>query len=294
MKLLISGGTGFIGKPLCNELVNSGHEICILSRSRREDTKNISYVLWEEQDKLKKIIGNCDVVINLCGEPLTKKRWTQEQKILIYKSRVLTTQILINIISSITNKPKKLINASAIGIYGGRGDEKITESSDLGNGFLVEICKEWEYEASKVINPVMLRMGVVLGAGGGALEKILPPFQMFTGGPLGSGKQYMSWIHMEDAIGIIKFAVENENVTGILNATSPNPVTNKEFSNILGKVLNRPSFIPVPDFALKMLFGEMAEILLTGQNVIPERALELGYKFKYSSLESALRNILQK
>lgn len=304
MKILIAGGTGFIGKPLCNELIKSGHELIILSRTKGENTKSKSYLLWEEQDKLKETINEIDIVINLSGEPIAKKRWTREQKDLLYKSRIVTTQILVNAINSAKNKPKKLINASAVGIYGKRGNEKITdknafnEMSLLGNDFLTNICKEWESEAKKIetsrgTSLVILRLGIVLGAGG-ALEKMLPPFQMCIGGPLGNGNQYMSWIHVDDVIGLIKFAIENDNVTGILNATAPNPVTNKEFSNVLGKVLNRPSFMPVPDFALKLLFGEMSELLLTGQNVIPERALEFGYKFKYDDLKDALKTILRR
>ena len=310
MKILIAGGTGFIGQPLCDELIKSGHELTILSRTKGENTKSKNYILWEEQDKLKEIINEIDIVINLSGEPIAKKRWTREQKDLLYKSRIVTTQILVNAINNAvrayghTPRPKKLINASAVGIYGSRGNEKITdknafdEMSLLGNDFLTNICKEWESEARKVetsrgTSLVILRLGIVLGAGGGALEKMLPPFQMFAGGPLGNGNQYMSWIHVDDVIGLIKFAIENENVTGILNATAPNPVTNKEFSNILGKVLNRPSFMPVPDFALKLLLGEMSELLLTGQNVIPERALESGYKFKYEKLRDALEDILE-
>ncbi len=303
MKILITGGTGFIGKPLCDELIKSDHELIILSRSKNENTQSTSYILWEEQDKLKEIINETDIVINLAGEPIAKKRWTKEQKDLLYKSRIVTTRILVNAINKATNKPKKLISASAVGIYGNRGNEKITDKNAfhemflLGNDFLTNICKEWESEAKKVetvrsTSLMILRLGIVLGAGGGALEKMLPPFQMFIGGPLGNGNQYMSWIHVDDVIGLIKFAIENDNVTGILNTTAPNPVTNKEFSNILGKVLNRPSFMPVPDFALKLLFGEMSELLLTGQNVIPEIALELGYRFKYEKLKDALEEIL--
>ena len=295
MKILITGGTGFIGTLLSDELVNSGHELFILTRSDKTNTRNINFIQWKSLrlEELPSLVSQVDIVINLAGESIVNKRWTKKQKDLLYKSRIITTQLLVNAINNANKKPKKLINASAVGIYGNRGDEKLIETSSPGNDFLANICKDWEAETNKVkTNVAILRIGIVLSRGGGALEKILPPFKMFIGGPLGSGKQWMPWIHIKDIAGLIKFAIENDNVTGILNATSPNPVTNKEFSNILGKVLHRPSFMPVPAFALRLLLGEMADLLLGGQKVIPERAIQIGYKFKYPDLESALRKIL--
>ena len=292
MKILISGGTGFIGKLLSKELVSSGYELTIISRS--STTKNeekIKFIPWDKE-ALQNAVNNSDIVINLTGESITGKRWTKEQKDLIYKSRIVTTKLLVEAINNAKNKPKKLISISAVGIYGDRGDEKLIEDSSSGSGFLTNVCVDWEAEAKKAkTNVIVLRLGIVLGKNGGALKKIIPPFKMFIGGPLGSGNQYMPWIAIDDVIGLIMFAIENDSVNGILNATSPNPVTNKEFSNILGKVLHRPSFIPVPGFALKLLLGEMSELLLGSQRVIPERALQLGYKFKYSELESALKGI---
>ena len=293
MKILITGGTGFIGKKLIAELISSGHELTIISRTERDNKKNITYIQWDKEI-LQYAINKSDIIINLAGESIAAKRWTKEQKDLLYKSRIITTQLIVNAINTSPNKPKKLISASAVGIYGNRGNEKLTEESQTGSGFLADLCKAWETEAKKAkTNVVILRTGIVLGAGGGALEKIIPPFKLFAGGPLGSGNQYMSWIAISDVIGLIKFAVENDSISGILNLTSPNPVTNKEFSSFLGKVLHRPSFIPAPEVALKLLLGEMSELLLDSQRVIPERTLQVGYKFKYFELEDTLIKILR-
>ncbi len=290
MKILITGGTGFIGSSLVEELSLSGYELIVLSRDKHENKNGISFIQWESES-LKEAVSKADIVINLAGEPIANKRWTGEQKKLIYDSRVAATRLLVRAINSSANKPKKLISASAIGFYGNRYDEIVTESSSCGVGFLADTCKDWEEEANKAeTNVLILRTGLVLGSGG-ALKKMLMPFKMFIGGPLGPGSQYMSWIHLHDMIQLIKFLVENKDVTGIINATSPNPVTNKEFSNVLGSILTRPSFMTAPAFALKLLLGEMASLLLEGQKVLPERALQYGYKFKYSELEGALRSL---
>ncbi|MBI3590865.1 MAG: TIGR01777 family protein [Candidatus Melainabacteria bacterium] len=292
MKILLAGGTGFVGKALTEELIQSGHELFIISRTKRENVKSINYIEWDSKD-LMNAVNNAEIVINLAGEPIAAKRWTSEQKDLLYKSRIETTKLLVNAINSSNKKPKKLINASAIGIYGNRDSEKLTEESSNGSDFLVKLCKDWESEAKNAkTNVVILRIGIVLGIGGGALQKMLPPFKMFIGGPLGSGSQWMSWISLHDVVGIIKYSIENNNVTGILNVASPNPVTNKEFSNILGKVLNRPSFAPVPAFALKLLLGEMSDVLLGGQKAMPERVIQLGYKFRHTELEDTLRKTI--
>ena len=291
MKILLTGGTGFIGRLLRKELILAGYELFILTRAKKENKERLNYISWNwhNPSDLSELINQVDVVINLAGESIAKNKWTKEQKEILYKSRIETTRLIVNGINNSTKKPKKLISASAVGIYGNRFDEKITEDSSQGTGFLANVCSDWEVEAKKAkTNVVILRIGIVLGKGGGALEKMLLPFKMFLGGPLGSGKQWMPWIALDDVVRLIKFAIEKENITGILNVTSPNPVTNKEFSNILGKVLQRPSFMPVPSLALKMLLGEMSDLLITGQRVIPERALELGYKFKYFELEDAL------
>jgi len=301
MKILLTGGTGFIGKPLKHELVTLGHELFVLTRTKRENKERINYIHWDIKTlpDLTDLVNQIDIVINLAGEPIADKRWAREQKEKIILSRILPTRILASAINNATKKPKKFISASAIGIYGNTGDEIITDVEALHatplqtNNFLCNVCKDWETEAQKAdTNVVILRIGLVLGKHGGVLKKMLPPFKMFIGGPLGSGNQWMSWVLREDLISVIKFAITNDKVSGILNVTSPNPVTNSEFSDALGEVLKRPSLIPVPSFALKLLFGEMADIMLGGQKVLPERLKEYGFEFKYPDLEEALRKIL--
>lgn len=296
MKILLTGGTGFIGKPLKNELAGLGHELFVLTRANRENKERINYIQWgiKNPPDLTELINQIDIVINLAGEPIADKRWTREQKEKIRLSRILPTRILASAINNATKKPKKFISTSAIGVYGNTGNEKITEKSRFGEDFLGTVCKEWETEALKAqTNIIILRIGLVLGKHGGILKKMLPPFKMFIGGPLGSGNQWMSWVLREDLISAIKFATTNDKVTGILNVTSPNPVTNSKFSETLGKVLKRPAFMPVPSFALKLLFGEMADIMLGGQRVLPERLKEYGFEFKYPDLETTLRKILK-
>lgn len=292
MRILLTGGTGFIGKNLSKELISCGHELTIVSRSKEKDTKNIKYIPWDK-NLLQEAVNTSEIVINLAGEPIAGKRWTDEQKDLLYKSRIVTTQLIVNAINNATNKPKKLINASAIGYYGNRKDEKLTEDSSCGNDFLSALCKDWESEAKKAkTNVVILRTGIVLGKDGGALEKMLSPFKYFLGGTLGNGSQWMPWISLDDAVGLIQLAIENDSISGVINVVSPNPVTNKEFSNVLGKVLNKPSFLPAPALALKLLLGDMSGLLLGSQRVIPDKALQYGYKFKYFELEEFLRKTL--
>ena len=296
MKILLTGGTGLIGRYLKRDLASYGHELFILTRQERENTDTTYYIKWSWRNPtdISYLIDKVDCVINLAGEGIADKRWTKTQKELLRKSRIETTRLIIKAINKSSNKPKKLISGSAVGIYGDRKDEAITEKSSIGSGFLADLCREWENEANKAeTNVVIIRIGVILAKGGGALDKMALPFKFFIGGPIGSGKQYMPWVTLHDTIGIIKLAIENENITGVLNVTSPNSVTNKDFSKTLGKVLHRPSFMPVPALALKATLGEMADMLLTGQKVLPERALEFGYKFRYADLEEALRRIFK-
>ena len=296
MKILLTGGTGFIGRYLKKDLASYGHELFILTRQERENTDTTYYIKWSWRDPtdISYLIDKVDCVINLAGEGIADKRWTKIQKELLRKSRIETTRLIIEAINKSPHKPKKLISGSAVGIYGDRKDEAITEKSSIGSGFLANLCREWENEANKAeTNVVIIRIGVILAKGGGALDKMALPFKFFIGGPIGSGKQYMPWLTLHDTTGIIKLAMENENITGVLNVTSPNSVTNKDFSKTLGKVLHRPSFMLVPALALKATLGEMADMLLTGQKVLPERALEFGYKFRYSDLGEALRKIFK-
>jgi len=238
-------------------------------------------------------LAGADGVINLAGEPIAKKRWTIKQKHQLRLSRIDTTVGLVRAIAKAKQKPKFLLNASAVGYYGPRGDETIGEEAEAGTDFLAALCRDWENEAMKAeklgVRVIRLRTGIVLGAGGGALAKMSPPFKFFVGGPLGSGAQWMSWIQLEDEVGLIVHLIENSQASGAVNATAPNPVTMKEFCRTLGQVIGRPSWAPVPAFALRLMLGEMAEMLLTGQRAVPTAAEKFGYRFRYPNLPEALR-----
>ncbi len=297
MKLIVAGGTGFIGSTLCNRLLERGHSITVLTRRPSPPTisANKKWLTWNPPARgpWEQAIDGADGVINLAGEPIAAKRWTQAQKERIRSSRVNTTRALVDAIANTRNWPKVLLNGSAIGYYGPRGDESLTEEAQPGGDFLSRVCIDWESEAKRLeghgVRVLTLRTGLVLGKGGAALAKMVPPFKLFVGGPLGSGKQWVSWIHMEDEIGLILFLLEHSNAHGAVNATAPNPVTMREFCRTLGKVLRRPSWAPVPGFALRLLLGEMADMLLTGQRVLPAKASSLGYTFRYPTLPEALQ-----
>lgn len=303
MRLLLTGGTGFIGSALRESLTHAGYEVLILTRqASRENQPGLRtrYSYWNPPHRgaWEKELEGVEGVINLAGEPIVGKRWTQGQKQKILESRVGTTQALVEAIRHAKRKPSFLLTASAIGYYGPHGSEELTEGSPPGKDFLSQVCQAWEAQASRVeelgLRLVRLRIGLVLEKGGGAISKMLPPFQWGLGGPLGTGRQWMSWIHRKDLVGLIHFAFKKKEVRGPLNATAPHPVLMKEFAQTLGAVLHRPAFFPVPGFVLKTLLGEMAEIVLTGQRVLPKRALELGYSFQFPRLEAALEGILQK
>jgi uncharacterized protein (TIGR01777 family) len=231
----------------------------------------------------------------LAGEPIANKRWSSEQKDRIRFSRVNTTRALVSAIAKANDKPKFLISGSAVGYYGPRGDEPLTENSPAGAGFLADVCREWENEARQAqshgVRVALLRTGIVLGKGEGALAKMVKPFKLFAGGYLGSGKQWMPWIHVEDEVGLIQFLMEKENAIGAFNATAPNPVTMEEFCNALASALNRPSWAPMPASVLTLLLGEMAEMLLTGQRAVPKAAQDLGYSFRYPNILEALQSL---
>jgi uncharacterized protein (TIGR01777 family) len=298
MNLVIAGGTGFIGSALCDKLAQQGHTLTVLTRSPSPaPMSNKKWITWnpESGGAWEQAVEGADGVINLAGEPIAGKRWTEAQKERIRSSRINATRALVRAISKAKQKPKILLNGSAIGYYGPHGDETLTEETRPGDDFLSRVCIDWEEEAKKAesdgLRVIRLRTGVVLGKGGGALAKMVPPFKLFAGGPLGSGKQWMSWIHIEDEVGLIQFLLENQDARSAFNATAPNPVTMKEFCKTLGTVLHRPSWAPVPAFALRLLLGEMAEMLLTGQRVLPEKAQKMRYAFKYPNLLNALQSL---
>lgn len=278
MRVALTGARGFVGSALTELLQNQGHETKALSR--RPSPADLEGV---------------ETVVHLAGEAVAQ-RWTEEVKRRIRDSRVLGTRHLVESIKSLETKPKVVLCASATGFYGHRGDEVLTEESGAGEGFLAETCREWENEAKVLetlgVRVVFLRIGIVLGRGGGALAKMLPPFRMGVGGRLSHGKQWMSWIHREDLTRLMVWALENEEVRGAVNGTAPGAVTNAQFTSVLGGVLRRPAVFPVPEFVLKLVFGEMARVLLESQRVKPEVAEEKGFVFKYPDLEPALRDLL--
>ncbi|NOZ69543.1 MAG: TIGR01777 family protein, partial [Deferribacteres bacterium] len=241
-------------------------------------------------------VSGFDAVVNLAGEPVAPGRWTSERKKRILSSRINTTRALVQSMQQAQKRPRVLVSASAVGYYGPHNDEYVTEETPPGSDFLADVCVKWEAEAFRAealnIRVVTVRLGAVLGADGGALPRMVLPFKLFLGGPIGSGRQWFSWIHIDDVAGIIRFALENNAVSGPVNATAPTPVTNRDFSSALGRALHRPSCLPVPAFMVRLIFGEMGEMLLTGQRVLPDKALKAGYRFKYADLDDALKAIL--
>jgi uncharacterized protein (TIGR01777 family) len=297
MNLVLSGASGFIGSALCSRLQDKGHSLTLLTRfaPREAGSKTKKWHHWTPgtPGEWENVLEGADGVINLSGEPIAAQRWTGTQKHRIRWSRLQTTGSLVEAMQKTQRKPAFLLNASAVGYYGPRGDEAITEAAAPGKDFLSTVCREWEQEAMKAeplgIRVIRLRTGIVLGKNGGALAKMADPFRFYVGGPLGTGQQWMSWIHLEDQIGLMIHLIENSKASGAVNATAPNPVRMKEFCQILGQVMGRPSWLPVPAFGLRLLLGELAEMLLTGQRVLPEVASQLGYQFRYVNLENALR-----
>lgn len=299
--VLVTGGTGFIGSRVCAALHEQGDTVHVLSRSpERAETKVKSarvFYRWNpETEKLPPEATNGMVsVVHLAGETIAG-RWNAEKKRRIRDSRILSTQNLVSSLAVADTKPDVLVCASAIGYYGDSGDEHFTEVSPPGNDFLAKTCQEWETEAQKAIDlgirVVTVRIGLVLGLGGGLLGQVLPPFKMGVGGILGNGQQWMSWIHVDDVVGIILHALENNEIRGALNATAPTPVRNTEFTKTLGTVLRRPTLFPIPTFGLKLMMGEFADFIVLSQNVLPEKTEVSGYEFQHRTLESALRDLL--
>ncbi|MGI9065956.1 MAG: TIGR01777 family oxidoreductase [Pyrinomonadaceae bacterium] len=293
MKILISGSHGLVGSALIKSLErDGGHEIFRLVRHAPNSRAEIEWSPDRYSIALARIEG-FDAVVHLAGESIADGRWTDEKKKRIRESRVKGTRLLGDALANLANPPKSLISASAIGYYGNRGDEVLTEGSAPGDDFLSEVCVEWEKATAlateKGIRVVNTRFGIILDANGGALAKMLPPFRMGIGGRIGSGKQWMSWIALDDVVEAIKFALTNETLSGPVNFVAPNPVTNSEFTKTLGKALSRPTIFPIPAFGVRLVFGEMADaLLLSGQRVKPTALEGAGYQFQYSNLAEAL------
>ncbi len=297
MKILVAGSHGLVGSALIKSLEAQGHEVFRLVRYAPHSKSEIEWSPDRYSIALSLIEG-FDAVVNLAGESIAEGRWTDDKKRRIRESRVKGTKLLGDALANLTAPPRAFVCASAIGYYGNRGDELLNEDSARGTDFLSEVCSEWEQAtalaAEKGIRVVNARFGIILDQEGGALKKMLPPFRMGIGGRLGSGKQWMSWITLDDVINALHFALTNESLRGPVNYVAPNPVTNADFTKTLGRVLSRPTLFPVPEFAIKLLFGEMGEALLLGsQRVAPTQLEQAGYQFKHAQLEAGLRDIFQ-
>ena len=293
MRILITGGTGFIGQALCPRLQAAGHEVVILTRqSSARLPSGVSSAVTRLDDL---DAGEFGGVINLAGAPIGDARWTPSRRKLLLDSRVETTAKVIEWMARAARRPQALVSASAVGYYGEQGDRPITEETPPTPGFTHELCAAWEREAERAValgvRVCLMRTGVVLDRDGGALAKMLPAFRLGAGGRLGTGRHYFPWIHREDSAAICQWLLENPEARGAYNAGAPNPVTNAEFTRALGRAIGRPTVLPMPEAALKLLFGEMSELLLVSDRMLPKRLVDEGFKFKYPDLERALAAI---
>ena len=303
MHIVVAGGTGFIGRPLCASLCQEGHQVTLLTRRIEGQwpcASIVTAVEWNGRTAgaWEHCLDGADAVINLAGAPIADGRWNDARKQLLMESRVLTTRLLVEALSRRSSKPRTLINASGIGYYGASDDRVLDEGAARGQGFLADLCLAWEAEALRAaefgVRIVMLRTGMVLEQDGGALPKMLLPFRLFAGGPILPGTQWVSWIHRRDHIGLIQWILTTPSVSGPVNAVAPEPVTMNTFCQVLGRVLHRPSWLPVPGFALQMALGELGTLMTTGQRVNPAKAISGRYVFHYPTLEPALRAIMTK
>lgn len=297
MKILITGGTGFIGTDLCHSLIAHNHQLTVLSR-RPDQVASLCGETVLAITNLNQLqnTDHFDAIINLAGEGIADSRWTAQRKAVLQDSRIKITEQLTLYIARAETKPEVLISGSAIGFYGNRGDTELHEKSSSVNDFAHKLCQQWENAASKVkydsVRLCILRTGLVVGRNGGFLKSMLLPFKLGLGGRIGNGKQWMSWIHKNDLIAIIELLLNSPTLQGVFNGTSPNPVTNANFSRCLAKTLHRPAWLPVPAFVLKLLLGEMSELLLGGQKVLPKKLAQQKFKFKFPTLDEALQDVL--
>ena len=301
-KIVVTGATGLIGRELCKELFLRGDELTIFSTNVEKAKVVLPFakevVEWKNYDKDYSVhLEGKDAVIHLAGVSVAGKRWTPTYKKEIYDSRINTTRNLVLSIEKCEQKPEVFISASAIGFYGERGDSILSETSSVGNDFLSHVCADWEIASEQIakfdVRRVIIRTGIVLSVNDGALKKMLLPFQLYFGGPLGNGKQWFSWIHLADIISLYLFLLDNKNLKGLFNAVSPQPVQMKVFAKTLGKVLHKPSLFPVPKFILHLVMGESASAILASQKVKPEALLKAGFKFKFEDLDAALIKLLK-
>lgn len=290
MRILVTGGTGFVGQALCPRLHAAGHEVVILSRkATSRPPEGVAAVVTRLDDLA---VEKLDAVVNLAGAPIGDARWTEARKRLLLESRTTTTAALVEWMRKSPRRPRVLVSASAVGYYGEQGDRTITEDTQPTPGFTHDLCAAWEKEAGKAaalgVRVCVMRIGVVLDRDGGALAKMLPAFRLGAGGRLGDGRHYFPWIHRGDVVAICQWLLDNPQAAGAYNVSAPNPVTNAEFTRALGRALARPTVLPMPGAALKLLFGEMSELLLVSDRMVPRRLLAEGYEFSYPQLDEAL------
>jgi hypothetical protein len=299
MKVVVAGGTGFLGRPLSRALAADGHDVFMLTRgSTDRRTNSITWTPNGESGPWASAIDGAGVVVNLAGESIAANRWTAAQKRKILDTRVLATRSLVSAIRTASVPPSVFVSGSAVGYYGPLGDEVVTEDTPPGSDFLARVCVTWEEEARRAAmaptRVVCVRTGVVLEKDGGALPQMLPPFKVGAGGPVGSGRQYWPWIHRQDWIDLVRWAIRTPDAGGAINATAPHPVTNAAFARALGRAMHRPAFMPAPAFALRLLLGEMADaLLLSGQRAVPRRAERGGFTFTYAKVDEALQAIFR-
>jgi uncharacterized protein (TIGR01777 family) len=297
MRIVIPGGTGLIGRALAADLAADGHDVVILSRDPARagaPPPGARIAAWDARSAAgwAELADGAQAIVNLAGAGLGDARWTPARKAQIRESRSDAGRAVAEAVAAAAVKPGVVIQASAVGYYGPRGDEPATESDPAGSDFAAQVCRDWEASSAAVeaagVRRALIRTGVVLATDGGALPKMALPFKLFVGGPVGSGRQWLSWIHLADEVAAIRFLIEHPEAAGPFNLSAPNPLTNRDFSRALGQALHRPALFPVPAFVLKLLFGEMSSVLLTGQRVIPARLEQLGFTFRYPSADAAL------
>jgi len=302
MKIAVTGATGFVGRALVQQLIAEKEQVLVLTRNPDKakriwpsGVEIVGYSMttggeWQRQ------ISGCNGVVNLAGAPIAEERWTAERKQILRDSRILGTEKIVEAIAAADPKPQVLVNTSAIGYYGTSETAEFDETSPAGDDFLAQLCVEWEQSAQAVsqhgVRSVILRFGIVMGDGG-AIAKMIPPFKMFAGGPIGSGQQWFSWIHIDDLVTLILFALRQSQMQGTFNATAPNPVRMNDLASIMGNILNRPSWLPVPSFVLDALLGDGAQVVLEGQKVLPKKTLDSGFEFQHPNPKEALRKVLQ-
>ena len=301
MRIIITGGSGLIGRELTATLAYAGHEIIVLSRApdRVQDLPlKARAVEWDGRttEGWGQLVDGADAIVNLAGANISGARWTPERKKLLRDSRLEAGQAVVQAVRAAGSKPRAVVQASAVGYYGPRGNEEVTETTPAGTDFLAKLAKDWEASTAPVeqlgVRRAIARTGVVLSPDGGALPRMMAPFRLFVGGPIGSGLQWFPWIHFTDEVNGLKFMIENESASGAYNLCAPTPVTNAEFSRMLGRRMRRPSWLAVPGFVLRLLYGEMADVLLKGQKQVPRRLQRSSFRFIYSAADAALKDII--